>query len=103
MEQGAEHYAHRKAESEAMQLDEGNRYVELHAHLVNQPSPCPRRCMGFGEIVRIMGDQLPADAYGSDEWWANDASTEQARAWLAAGWVVDSVDLVGATVEFVRT
>jgi hypothetical protein len=57
--------------------------------------------MTFGDIERLVGD-LPSSARDYRAWWANDSKVE-AQAWRAAGWHVQSVNLAGETVIFVRT
>jgi hypothetical protein len=57
--------------------------------------------MTFGDIERLVGG-LPSSARDYRAWWANDSKVE-AQAWRAAGWHVQSVNLAGETVVFVRT
>jgi len=54
----------------------------------------------------IIGIELPESAYTHVQWWSNEHSEVtrhvQCRAWLDAGWRVDSVDLAAQRVTFVR-
>ncbi|GAB6390927.1 MAG: hypothetical protein MdMp014T_0300 [Treponematales bacterium] len=55
----------------------------------------------FSDIKRILGFPLPPSASVHRPWWANDVSHSQAKAWLDAGWQVESVSL-GQSVTFVK-
>jgi hypothetical protein len=58
--------------------------------------------MDFRAVEKILGAPLPKSAHDYQAWWANDASHSQAKAWLAAGWQTENLNLAGQTVEFVR-
>jgi hypothetical protein len=58
--------------------------------------------LSFVGIDEIVGG-LPRSAGEYREWWANDDHHVQARAWRAAGYKVDSVDLSRCTVRFVKS
>jgi hypothetical protein len=63
----------------------------------------PTLTMSFREIeLHIAPEMLPASARTHRPWWGNeqDASSRQCRAWLDAGWEVDSVDLKSERVVF---
>jgi hypothetical protein len=62
----------------------------------------PKLPLGFDEIEEIIGDKLPASAMQYRPWWGNEANAESrhCRAWLDAGWQVDSVDLKNRRVVF---
>ena len=53
-----------------------------------------------------IGVQLPKAAREYPAWWANEVNPKtrhyQCRAWTDAGWKVESVDLNGEVVVFVR-
>ena len=54
-------------------------------------------------IESIIGTELPDAARECEEWWANDPSHLQARAWLGGGWVVVGTTDLGtlkATITF---
>ena len=59
----------------------------------------------FREIEAIIGALLPASAYRFEAWWSNETSGHvQAKAWINAGWQIDSLglNLRGKTVRFRR-
>lgn len=62
--------------------------------------------MSFDEIERIVGS-LPASARNYDAWWLDNsddtAHTQASSGWLAAGWIVASVDRRAARVTFQRS
>ncbi len=58
--------------------------------------------LSFARLDGILGDNLPMQAYKSEEWWSNNPSSVHARAWLDAGWNVESVDLKEGQVVFRR-
>ncbi len=53
-----------------------------------------------------IGVKLPRAAMEYREWWANEVDPKtrhvQCRAWLKAGWKVESVDIAKGVVVFVR-
>ena len=56
----------------------------------------------FKSIERVMGDSLPKSARNHRQWWENQGNpgSRQCRAWLAAGWKVESVDFGAEAVTF---
>jgi hypothetical protein len=56
--------------------------------------------LNLSEIDKMCGG-LPASAFDQRTWWANNSHI-QATAWRSAGWHVDTVDLSGGRVRFVR-
>lgn len=88
----------------------------IHRHhrgrCVSKYSPLPRHLaaeaaaqvdMTFWEIDDLVGG-LPASARRHRPWWSNEreGSHVQARAWLDAGWRVDSVNLTAERVRFIK-
>ena len=59
--------------------------------------------MSFRDVDELV-EGLPSSAYRRREWWANerDGRHVQARAWMSAGWSVDSVNLQESHVVFRR-
>ncbi len=47
----------------------------------------------FSEVEKIINAKLPKSALDYREWWANDRSHTQARAWLAAGYKTSDVNM----------
>jgi hypothetical protein len=79
-----------------------SKYEPLPQFLASTHGPVKR--MTFGEIERILGFKLPKSAYKHEAWWSNNAAGHShARAWLAAGWRTQDVDLAGRRVTFQRS
>lgn len=57
----------------------------------------------FAKIDGIIGDNLPIEAYRSEEWWKNTYNTAHAKAWLDAGWETAEINLKEAYVVFRKT
>ncbi|MFC0524501.1 hypothetical protein ACFFGV_13075 [Pontibacillus salicampi] len=57
--------------------------------------------LSFTEIQAILGTTLPLSAYRQSTWWSNDSSHAQAKAWLSAGFRIQSAYL-GNYVIFER-
>ncbi len=76
------------------------KYDPLRDHLDALPSGDAMHEMTFSHIDAIVGG-LPPSARRLRQWWANDSKVE-ARAWRAAGWHVDAVDLNSERVRFTR-
>jgi hypothetical protein len=55
----------------------------------------------FAEID-VLVNSLPPSARADRTWWGNSARNSQAAAWIAAGWIVESVDIATETVRFRR-
>jgi hypothetical protein len=80
-----------------------SKYAPLQMHLTNVSHSESYETLRFGEIEQIIGDKLPPSAHNHREWWSNHAGSHvQARAWLEAGWEVESVDQEVRTVRFRR-
>ncbi len=57
----------------------------------------------FREIEAIVGGRLPPSAFKYRAWWSNNADNHvNARAWLAAGYETDRVDMNSQTLIFRR-
>ena len=74
------------------------RYEKLTDRLYNPQ----RLLMTFREIEHIIEDHLPESAHKYKAWWVEQSASEQCRAWLDAGWEVESVDLRAEEVTFRR-
>jgi len=57
--------------------------------------------MTFAAIEDMVG-RLPESAYRHRAWWGNNDATAEAKAWLDAGWRVESVDQAAGEVVFTR-
>ena len=79
------------------------KYAPLQMHLIGAPPAESHVQLSFVEIEQIIGEKLPPAAHDHRAWWSNHAGSHvQARAWLEAGWEVDSVDQGAQTVRFRR-
>jgi hypothetical protein len=63
--------------------------------------------LDFAEIEQILGRKLPPSAYRHDLWWHNEndsasTHTQSRLGWMAAGYVVRSVDRIDPCVIFIR-
>jgi hypothetical protein len=57
----------------------------------------------FEQVEASLGARLPPSASTYREWWANDSSHSQSKAWMAVGWQVWKVDFDRRRVQFRRT
>ena len=57
--------------------------------------------MSFTEIERVLGFSLPTKASGIRAWWSNNPSNNvMTKAWLAAGFITDRVDMGSRRLVF---
>lgn len=57
--------------------------------------------LGFGEIEKLIGEELPRSASVHRAWWENDPNNHvQSRSWMSAGWSVERVDFENKAVLF---
>ena len=103
-------YVHTDGRREALDLAEGTSVMQgavgngidegLARHLSQRPGPT--HTMRFPAVAATLGRPLLTEpAYTSRHWWANDRDHTQARnGWLAAGWLVEAVDLERQLVTF---
>ena len=71
-----------------------SKYEPLEVHLSDMRAISQKVSLSFKEVEQIIGSKLPRSAYTYREWWSNqtDASNRpQAKAWLSAGFLVESV------------
>jgi len=80
------------------------KYTPLEHYLTDLPISQRDVTLSFAQIERILNDKLPLSAMQYRPWWSNEAegSHVQARAWLDAGWKVDTVNFNGKWVRFLR-
>ncbi len=78
----------------------GSKYYPLFEQL----NHCEQEAVSFrfAEIEQILGNTLPTSARRQRAWWSNRGSDRalQARAWLEAGYHVESIALDQETVIF---
>ena len=77
-----------------------SKYQPLSAILARRGEPYWR--VAFSDLEEVLGFPLPKTAHESAAWWANSAEKAHNRAWLDAGWHVESVDRAGQAVLFHR-
>jgi hypothetical protein len=59
--------------------------------------------LSFGDIEKIIGDKLPSSAAHHRAWWSNNPSNSvMTKAWLAAGFKSEQVDIEGRKLVFRR-
>ncbi|MEM3616393.1 MAG: hypothetical protein QXJ31_00565 [Candidatus Bathyarchaeia archaeon] len=56
--------------------------------------------LSFTQIDGIIGDNLPIEAFRSENWWTNSPDNVHAKAWLDAGWEASEVNLKEGYVIF---
>ena len=78
------------------------KYEPLGIFLADIPASTDSVTLSFGEIERIIGDELPPSAVRHREWWANQEGGSQAPHWRAAGFEVDGVNQPNRTVSYRR-
>ncbi len=92
--------------TEPVEISLKSKYYPLYEHLRNLPSQKRRVAMSFGQIERVLGSKLQPAARKSRKWWDNEsapvAAHAQAKAWMAAGWLVTIVKRIEERVVFVR-
>ena len=78
---------------------DGGKYGPQRDHLASRPGDRAR--MTFTEVERLVG-RLPDSAHRHRAWWGNNGSNVEAKAWLDAGWHVESVNQASGEVIFAR-
>ncbi len=82
-----------------------SKYDNLYTYLKSQPSTTNLITLTFEYIEQYLEISLPPSAYSYLAWWNNTKSGGrhiQSRAWMAAGWLVHSIDLISQEVSFHR-
>jgi hypothetical protein len=80
------------------------KYTPLQHYIKALPQNKRDITLSYVQIERILNDKLPLSATQHRPWWSNEieGSHVQARAWLDAGWKVDTVDSRQKWVRFIR-
>jgi hypothetical protein len=76
-----------------------SKYEPLTQFLQNQPGREVR--LSFAQIEQIVGFKLPAAAQQERAWWSN-TSSDSDKAWLAAGFRSEDIDLAAGQLTFRR-
>lgn len=78
-----------------------SKYDPLTHHLASRNQA--RIQMGFDELERLLGFGLPPSARKHRAWWSNNPSNSvMTKAWLAAGYQSEQVDLETEKLTFAR-
>jgi hypothetical protein len=77
----------------------GGKYAPLREHLSGTTGARVR--MTFAAVENLVG-RLPESAYRHRAWWGNNDGNVEAKAWLDAGWRVESVNQAAGKVVFIR-
>ena len=79
-------------------------YEPLERYLMATPPIETQLTLSFRQIDMILPLALPLSAFSIRQWWGNDDSHVQARAWLNAGFEVDrnGVNFIEGWVRFRR-
>ena len=78
------------------------KYEPLKIYLLQLPKSKSEISLKFLEIESILNARLPKSASTYTEWWANQSHGSQGPSWLAAGFMVDGVNLNRGLVRFRR-
>jgi hypothetical protein len=78
-----------------------SKYEPLKSYLENRRfNEVP---MTFAEIEKVLGFKLPEKSQQHRAWWSNNASNSvMTKAWLAAGYRTERVDMAGRRLVFRR-
>lgn len=84
-----------------MTIASSSKYRPLTQHLRAQRAN--RVPMSFVEIERVLGAKLPPSAGAHRAWWSNNPNNNvMTKAWLAAGFQTEQVDLEARKLVFKR-
>lgn len=83
-----------------MSIKPGSKYYPLFEHL--QQCNGEDTTLTFKKIEAVLKDSLPASAFKGKNWWSNRDSNSalQAKAWISAGYHIETVDLAHQIVTF---
>jgi hypothetical protein len=78
-----------------------NKFDLLRNYLKFRASFTNRIVLTFAKFEGIISDNLPFAAIRDENWWTNTSSVH-ARAWLNAGWKVESINLKDRNITFTK-
>ena len=80
------------------------KYMPLENYLRDLPANQREVTLGFEQIEGLLNNKLPSSAYEDQRWWehATEGNHVSKRAWVNAGWKVESLDVSKKWVKFVR-
>lgn len=77
------------------------KYSSLTTFLASRTQP--KISMSFEDIERIVGSKLPQSAFNHRAWWSNNPTNSvMTKAWLAAGFRSEDVDMTARRLVFSR-
>lgn len=79
-----------------------SKYDPLRVFLERAAADVAELTLSFQQIEAILDSSLPTSAREHRSWWANSSGHSQAKAWLEAGWKVETVDFDAEWVFFRR-
>lgn len=80
------------------------KYTPLENYLREIPAHQKELTLSFAQIERIINARLPSSAYEYQQWWEHEKEGNHinARAWVSAGWKIQSVDFNRKQATLVR-
>ena len=80
------------------------KYAPLENYLRDLPESQREVVLSFEQVEEILKFRLPASAYEDERWWMHEkeANHVSTRAWINAGWKVESVDVNRKQVTLAR-
>ncbi len=83
-----------------MSIKPGSKYYPLFEHL--QKCNQEEITLAFSQIEAVIDNSLPTSAFTKKNWWSNRDSNSalQAKAWVNAGYHIDTVDLAQQRATF---
>ncbi|WP_421697453.1 DUF7662 domain-containing protein [Ancylobacter sp.] len=79
-----------------------SKYSSLTTFLASRTQP--KISMSFEDIERIVGSKLPQSAFNHRAWWSNNPTNSvMTKAWLAAGFRSEDVDMTARRLVFSRS
>ena len=80
------------------------KYMPLEKYLKELPKSTHEITLTFEQIEKILAFKLPSSAYEDRRWWDHEREGNHVnkRAWVNAGWKVDTVDCKKTKARFRR-
>jgi hypothetical protein len=80
------------------------KYTPLEKYLCDLPASQSAVMLRFEQIEEILKSALPSSAYEDRRWWDHEkeANHINKRAWMNAGWKIESLDVNQRWVQFIR-
>lgn len=78
-------------------------WAKLREFFKDLPLKQRQICLTFEKLGKLRGMALPPTAFGDRPWWANTKRSPQGKAWLTAGWKLETVYINSQIAVFRRT